>query len=130
MASQFKAGKVPNSMRPKGARNKVFRAKRDQRRLEAGERQAHRDSLSSEAQLARLDMMFGPGQGAKRERTRLAKRIAAGPKVVQGTNAKVIVIDLLTGITTSVDLAPLDVKAIKGGKRARREAKEKQSKTK
>lgn len=125
MASQFKAGKVPNSMRPKGARNKIARAEKDQRRLDAAERQAHRDSLSSEAQLARLDMKFGQGQGAKKERARLAKRIAAGPKVIQGTNA--IITIAATG--EKLDLRPLDVGAIRpGGKRARRAAKESSSK--
>lgn len=39
------------------------------------ERQEARKRRSDEQQLARLDAMFGEGQGAKRERARLLKRI-------------------------------------------------------
>lgn len=50
------------------------------RQAEAKERAAVRASISDTEQLARLDNMFGKGQGAKRERARLEKRIAAGAK--------------------------------------------------
>lgn len=45
------------------------------RRSEAEARQAARDSRGDEGQLARLDALFGVGQGAQRERSRLAKRL-------------------------------------------------------
>ena len=48
------------------------------RRADAEERQAARDARGDEAQLARLDEMFGPGKGALRERERLAERIFKG----------------------------------------------------
>ena len=48
---------------------------RSRRREAAVGRQAARDSRSDEEQLARLDDMFGPGQGAQRERARLAARM-------------------------------------------------------
>lgn len=47
-----------------------------QRREAAANRQEERNGRSSKEQLARLDAMFGKGQGAKRERAKLAKRIA------------------------------------------------------
>lgn len=45
------------------------------RRSEAEERQSARKARGDAGQLARLDAMFGEGQGAQRERARLAARI-------------------------------------------------------
>lgn len=45
------------------------------RRAEAEERQAERDARGDEAQLERLDSMFGAGKGAQRERARLVDRL-------------------------------------------------------
>lgn len=125
MASGFKAGKVPNSMRPKGARNKISGAEREQRRLEATERQAVRDAMTPQAQLARLDTLLGKDQGAKKERTRLAMKILRAkdaPPAVVGTNAVV----KLDGQTIDVKFAPLDTAKL--SKRERRAAKEKAAK--
>jgi len=45
-------------------------------REEAEERQAIRNKRTDQDQIAELDKMFGKGNGAKRERTRLLARIA------------------------------------------------------
>lgn len=68
---RFRTGKVPNSMRPKGARNKVFRAALEKRRVEAKARQAVTDKLTPQARLAALDAKLGVGLGAAKERQRL-----------------------------------------------------------
>lgn len=69
-------GKTPNSQRPAGARNKVSQADLVRRRTEAKERQATYDSLPPAEILKNLDRAFGVGQGAKKERAKLAARIA------------------------------------------------------
>lgn len=51
----------------------------EQRQIAAAARQAARAELTPAQQLARLDQLFGAGVGAKRERARLAKQIAAKP---------------------------------------------------
>ena len=48
------------------------------RQEEAKVRNEARAALTDEQQLARLDTILGKGVGAKSERARLAKRIAAG----------------------------------------------------
>ena len=48
---------------------------RAQRRADAVERAAARASISDAEQLARLDAMFGEGNGAKKERAKLKARI-------------------------------------------------------
>ena len=48
---------------------------KQKRRDEAAARQAECDKLSPEERLARLDKLFGKGEGAKRERARLLARI-------------------------------------------------------
>ncbi len=50
------------------------------RREEAEARQAVRDKLTSEQQLARLDVLLGENQGATKERLRLNQDIARGEK--------------------------------------------------
>jgi hypothetical protein len=45
------------------------------RRAEAEIRQREREDRGDEAQLARLDAMFGAGKGAQRERARLIERL-------------------------------------------------------
>lgn len=59
------------------------------KQAEAQVRQAEREARSPQEQLARLDKMFGPGQGAKKERTKLARRIGLAivnspPKMLDG----------------------------------------------
>jgi hypothetical protein len=49
----------------------------EERREDAKERQEVADQRTPHEQLARLDRMFGPGQGAKKERAKLAKKIAS-----------------------------------------------------
>jgi len=46
------------------------------KREEAQERQEIRNGITDDAQILRLDAKFGIGKGAKKERTRLLKRIA------------------------------------------------------
>lgn len=53
---------------------------REQRRQAAEERQAVRDKLSPDQQLARLDALLGENQGATKERLRLHQEIARGEK--------------------------------------------------
>lgn len=53
---------------------------REDRRRFAEELAAERAKRSPKEQLARLDAMFGKGQGAKKERERLAQQIAAPKK--------------------------------------------------
>jgi len=48
---------------------------REERRKEAEARQAERDQLTPEKQLARLDERLGVGVGAAKERARLQKLI-------------------------------------------------------
>jgi len=49
-----------------------------QRRIDSAlERKALSDARSPQQQLARLDRAFGQGQGAKKERAKLLKRIEA-----------------------------------------------------
>lgn len=50
------------------------------RRADAAARDLARKERGDAGQLARLDAMFGEGQGAQRERARLAKRIEKAPK--------------------------------------------------
>lgn len=47
------------------------------KREAADERQRAREERGDAGQLARLDALFGEGQGAQRERKRLAKRLSA-----------------------------------------------------
>jgi hypothetical protein len=49
----------------------IARAKREQKKKEAEERQQARAARTPEQQIARLDKMFGKGKGAERERARL-----------------------------------------------------------
>ena len=53
------------------------------RREAASYRQEQRNKLTDKQQLAKLDAMFGKGQGAKRERAKLQKRIDASTNVVK-----------------------------------------------
>ena len=53
---------------------------RERRRQAAEERQAVRDKLSPDQQLARLDALLGENQGATKERLRLHQEIARGEK--------------------------------------------------
>ena len=48
----------------------------EERRNEAIERQAYRDSLSTLQQIVRLDNRLGIGEGAKKERSRLLDLLA------------------------------------------------------
>tara|TARA_R110002020_G_scaffold251908_3_gene465710 strand:+ start:2347 stop:2595 length:249 start_codon:yes stop_codon:yes gene_type:complete len=48
----------------------------EERRNEAIERQAYRDSLGSLQQIVRLDNRLGIGEGAKKERLRLLSQLA------------------------------------------------------
>lgn len=77
---RFRTGKVSNADRPKGARNKVFRANLEKRRTEAKARQAVTDALTPQQRLANLDAKFGPGLGATKERAKLAEIIKNGGK--------------------------------------------------
>ena len=51
--------------------------RREIRRQEAQERQEACDKLSPQQRLDALDSLFGPGNGAKRERAKLQARIDA-----------------------------------------------------
>ena len=53
---------------------------RAQRKADAKERAAVRASISDAEQLARLDAMFGEGNGAKKERAKLKARIEGSGK--------------------------------------------------
>lgn len=55
----------------KSKRKDYRRSRWDDRKSEAQERQAARDKLSDEAQIAVLDARLGPGIGALKERLRL-----------------------------------------------------------
>lgn len=59
---------------------------KEQKQEEAKARQEAYDKLSPKEKLARLDAMFGKGQGAARERQRLLK-----PKTFKGADAKLVV---------------------------------------
>lgn len=73
---KIRGSRWPNSQRPAGARNKVLRAKQEQRRLEAEARAAARAKRSPAQQLVLLDERLGQGVGAARERTRLGGLVA------------------------------------------------------
>ena len=45
------------------------------KREEAEQRQAHYDSLTATQKIKRLNDLFGPGQGAKRERAKLERQL-------------------------------------------------------
>ena len=62
---------------------KHSKARNELRRTEAEQLQIERDKLTDEQQLAKLDTMFGDGQGAKKERARLEKRIQAKKQVAK-----------------------------------------------
>ena len=64
--------------------------RKDYRRKNAEEAAARRAELTDQQQLAKLDTMFGKGQGAQRERARLANRIAESARqdAVQEEKAK------------------------------------------
>lgn len=55
----------------------------NRRRLSAGARQAAADKRTPEEQLQRLDKLFGPGQGAGKERVKLALKIKARAKKIE-----------------------------------------------
>lgn len=73
MSNNFKAGKTPNAMRPKGARNKTLRAEKQRRREEAIIRQTEYAALSTKEKIQRLDAKLGVGVGAVKQRARLDK---------------------------------------------------------
>jgi len=54
-----------------------------QRQEEAAQRQAISDKLSPEQRIQNLDRVHGEGQGAQRERARLAIRIQANQKKLE-----------------------------------------------
>jgi hypothetical protein len=54
---------------------KKFKEAKELRFTKAMERKAYRDTLTPEAQLARLDARLGVGQGATKERKRLQAEI-------------------------------------------------------
>ena len=61
---------------PQRERNVPWKFRRTaERRAAAEDRQRARKERGDAGQLARLDEMFGVGEGAQRERARLAKRI-------------------------------------------------------
>lgn len=49
--------------------------RREDRKKEAAGRQAEAAARTPEQQLARLDLAFGPGRGAAKERAKLARKI-------------------------------------------------------
>ena len=53
---------------------------RDERRAKAEELVENRAKRTPQQQLTRLDEMFGKGNGARKERARLAKAIKGGAK--------------------------------------------------
>ena len=71
-----------------------FRQNVERRQAGAKARQEARDARSDKQQLTLLDDLFGEGQGAERERTRLNKRIAknksgkASDKAAEETETK------------------------------------------
>lgn len=67
--------RTPNSDRPAGARNKIRRAKCEQRRLEAAARQAGHNSTTPKQQLAWLNSQ---NHRAIRETEKLLKFISLG----------------------------------------------------
>lgn len=75
MSKVLKRSRTPNADRPSGARNKVFRAKREQRRLEAEARAASFMKTTPEKQLQYLD---SAKLGAQKERTKISSLIASG----------------------------------------------------
>ena len=81
----FKANRTPNSSRPAGARNKVFRAEKQRRREEAGVRAAEYAQLTPQQKLERLDRRLGKGVGAQRERARITYVMANPPKAAPPT---------------------------------------------
>lgn len=99
------AGKTPNASRPKGARNVQYQADLAKRRAEAGERKAVRDALTPQQQLARLDTLFGVGQGAKKERARL------GVQTLRIQNAVSVVTVVVTDVVDP-EFKPLDAKKL------------------
>lgn len=76
--NSFKASRTPNSARPKGARNQVFRADQERKRREAAIRQAESDAMTPKQRLDRLDARLGKGVGAASERAKLLKQMAVG----------------------------------------------------
>ncbi len=54
-----------------------FPERKTRKRAEATARQEAYNKLSPAQKLERLDSMFGPGQGAQRERKRLGKQVGA-----------------------------------------------------
>lgn len=55
-------------------------ARRKQKLTEAQARTVERATRTPAQQLSRLDMLFGAGQGARRERARLAAQVAGDEK--------------------------------------------------
>jgi hypothetical protein len=61
---------------------------RSARQADAQERNAARATITDQQQLDRLNNLFGEGLGAKKERARLAVRIAGAVKVSAPKKAK------------------------------------------
>lgn len=64
---------MPRPVRIPPMKQETHHERKDRLREEAQIRQEVRDMRSPQEQLQRLDDMFGVGQGARKERARLAK---------------------------------------------------------
>jgi hypothetical protein len=65
----------------------VKTALKAERRADAVNRQSKSDALSPEQKIKALDTHFGKGLGAKRERERLARKIAKAAEETQAAKA-------------------------------------------
>lgn len=54
---------------------KNFSGRKNQRRIEAEQRQASRNTITDKQQLQKLDRMFGKNKGAIKERVKLLQKI-------------------------------------------------------
>lgn len=62
--------------------------RKEEKRRKADELRAAASLRTPEEQIARLDSMFGPGQGAKKERAKLAERIKARDSTSKNSKKK------------------------------------------
>ena len=68
---------MSNKVSKPGSQRHLSCPRAQQRRAAAAERRVEQDARSPEEQLARLDKAFGAGNGAAKERAKLAARMAA-----------------------------------------------------
>ncbi len=116
--------KTSNARRFPGETNRNRPDRAEARRLEADARQHATDAETPQQRLSRLDIKFGVGKGAAKERTRLLAMIAGGTASRPANNAVAAPkTDLSEAVLQEIDALNED-----GGGKKRLKAKDRRAK--